>query len=172
MLVKRWVVRARRRCRHPLIIGNPWCPRRPGDTKRHKPIPRRDDASAQASHHQAMFNAVPERNRTMQPWIKKPSSACSAPPFWWVGSPACSGGHHYRYGPTDAESMTEMRGKVIERVGRKLDLDDAQKQKLGVLADRVAGTKCRMVGSTADPALPCRPWWRATGLTAPGPSRC
>jgi Spy/CpxP family protein refolding chaperone len=47
--------------------------------------------------------------------------------------------------------MTEMRGKVIERVGRKLDLDDAQKQKLGVLADKLQAQRAAVVGSTADP---------------------
>lgn len=87
----------------------------------------------------------------MQPWIKKTLIGLFGASILVGGLTACSGGHHYRHGPMDAESMTEMRGKVIERVGRKLDLDDAQKQKLGVLADKLQAQRAAVVGSTADP---------------------
>ena len=87
----------------------------------------------------------------MKPWIKKTLIGLFGASILVGGLTACSGGHHYRHGPMDAESMTEMRGKVLERVGRKLDLDDAQKQKLGVLADQLQAQRAAVVGSTTDP---------------------
>ena len=87
----------------------------------------------------------------MKPWIKKTLIGLFGASILVGGLTACSGGHHYRHGPMDAQSMTEMRGKVLERVGRKLDLDDAQKQKLGVLADQLQAQRAAVVGSTTDP---------------------
>ncbi len=50
-----------------------------------------------------------------------------------------------------AEKIAEVRGKVVDRVSRKLDLDDAQKQKLQVLADKVQAQRAAVVGKAADP---------------------
>ena len=87
----------------------------------------------------------------MKPWIKKTLIGLFGASILVGGLTACSGGHHYRHGPMDAQSMTEMRGKVLERVGRKLDLDDVQKQKLGALADQLQVQRAAVVGSTTDP---------------------
>ena len=87
----------------------------------------------------------------MQPWIKKTLIGLFGASILVGGLTACSGGHHYRHGGMDAESIAEVRGKMLERVGRKLDLDDAQKQKLTVLADKLQAQRAAVVGSTTDP---------------------
>ena len=53
-----------------------------------------------------LFNAVPQRSRTMKPWIKKTLIGLFGASILVGGLTACSGGHHYRHGPMDAESMT------------------------------------------------------------------
>ncbi len=40
---------------------------------------------------------------------------------------------------------------MVERVGSRLDLDEAQKAKLGVLADQLRAQRNALVGSTTDP---------------------
>ena len=50
-----------------------------------------------------------------------------------------------------AEKMAEMRGKIVERVSGKLDLNDAQKRKLNALADQLQAQRMALVGSMPDP---------------------
>ena len=47
--------------------------------------------------------------------------------------------------------MAEVRGKVVDRVSSKLDLNDAQKQKLNVLADKMEAQRTAFIGKAADP---------------------
>ena len=47
--------------------------------------------------------------------------------------------------------MAEVRGKVMERVGSKLDLNEAQKQKLATLADKLQAQRAALVGQAGDP---------------------
>ena len=86
----------------------------------------------------------------MQPWINKTLIGLFGAAVLVGGLSACSGGHH-RHGPMDAEKIAEVRGKVVERVSSKLDLNDAQKQKLNALADTLAAQRTAMVGKTPDP---------------------
>jgi Spy/CpxP family protein refolding chaperone len=44
-----------------------------------------------------------------------------------------------------------MKTRIVERVGRKLDLDEAQKDKLGVLADRLREQRLALAGPGRDP---------------------
>ena len=64
---------------------------------------------------------------------------------------ACSSGHGWRHGQMDEQSMTEMRGKMLERVGSKLALDAAQKQKLEVLANTLQAQRKAFMGDAAQP---------------------
>ena len=43
----------------------------------------------------------------------------------------------------------EMRARMIDKVSARLALDEAQKQKLGVLADKLAAQRASLRGSTA-----------------------
>ena len=87
----------------------------------------------------------------MKPWIKKTLVGLFGASIMVGGLTACSSGHHYRHGPMTPEKMAEVRGKIVERVSGKLDLDAAQKQKLNVLADVLEAQRSAFIGKTADP---------------------
>ena len=86
----------------------------------------------------------------MKPWIKKTLMGLFGASIAVGGLTACSSSHHQR-GPMSAEKMAEVRGKVVARVSSKLDLNDAQKQKLNVLADKMEAQRTAFIGKTADP---------------------
>ena len=72
----------------------------------------------------------------MKPWLKKTLFTVFGASIVLGGLTACgSRGDHAR-GWSD-ERVTEMRGKAIERISSKLELNEAQKQKLGLLADEL-----------------------------------
>lgn len=87
----------------------------------------------------------------MPSWIKKALISLFGASLLVGGLTACSGGHYHRHGPMDAERMAEVRGKVLERVGSKLDLNEAQKQKLATLADKLQAQRTAFVGQNANP---------------------
>ena len=88
----------------------------------------------------------------MKPWIKKTLIGLAGAALLVGGLTACGsrGGHHER-GSMSEERMVDMRGKVIERVSSKLELNEAQKQKLGLLADEMIAQRKAMRGDSADP---------------------
>lgn len=86
----------------------------------------------------------------MKPWIKKTLMGIFGVSIAVGGLTACSSGHHQR-GPMTAEKMAEVRGKMVDRVSNKLDLNDAQKIKLNVLADQLEAQRTAFIGKTADP---------------------
>lgn len=88
----------------------------------------------------------------MKPWIKKTLIGLTSATLLVAGLTACGsrGGHHER-GPMSEERVGDMRSKVIERVSDKLDLNEAQKQKLGLLADEMIAQRKAMRGDSADP---------------------
>ena len=70
----------------------------------------------------------------MKTWIKRSLIGLTAVTIVLTGLSACgSRGDHAR-GLSDDRS-TEMRGKAIEKISDKLELNTDQKAKLGVLAD-------------------------------------
>ena len=86
----------------------------------------------------------------MKPWIKRTLTGLFGATIVVGGLTACSSGHHHR-GPMTAEKMSEVRGKVVDRVSSKLDLNDGQKQKLNVLADKMEAQRTAFVGKATDP---------------------
>lgn len=86
----------------------------------------------------------------MKPWIKKALMGIFGASIAVGGLTACSSGHHHR-GPMSNEKMAEVRGKVVERISSKLDLNEAQKLKLNALADKMEAQRTAFVGTTADP---------------------
>ncbi len=86
----------------------------------------------------------------MKPWIKKTLMGLFGASIALGGLTACSSSHHHR-GPMSTEKMSEVRGKVVERVSSKLDLSDAQKQKLNVLADKMGAQRAAFMGKATDP---------------------
>ncbi|MFN7155432.1 MAG: Spy/CpxP family protein refolding chaperone [Acidovorax sp.] len=86
----------------------------------------------------------------MKPWIKKTLMGLFGASIAVGGLTACSSSHHHR-GPMSAEKMSEVRGKVVERVSSKLNLNDAQKQKLNALADKMEAQRTAFMGKATDP---------------------
>ncbi|CAN5777009.1 hypothetical protein BH09PSE5_BH09PSE5_09580 [soil metagenome] len=64
----------------------------------------------------------------------------------------------------------EMKAKVVARVGDKLDLDAAQKQKLAVLADRIQAQRLAMRGNT-DPRAQVQALFAGNTLDKAGAAR-
>jgi Spy/CpxP family protein refolding chaperone len=68
------------------------------------------------------------------------------------GLSACAGRSEHGWGgPMDAQRSAEFRAKMVERAGKKLDLDGAQKQLLGTLSDALLAQRKALVGSSPDP---------------------
>lgn len=86
----------------------------------------------------------------MKPWIKRSLIGLTAATVVLGGLTACcSRGDHAR-GWSD-ERITEVRGKAIDKIGSKLELNAEQKQKLGVLADEMIASRKAFRGEGADP---------------------
>jgi Spy/CpxP family protein refolding chaperone len=86
----------------------------------------------------------------MKTWIKRTLIGLTTATVVLGGLTACgSRGDHAR-GWSD-ERVTEMRGKAIERISSKLELNAEQKQKLGVLADQMIAQRKAFRGEGADP---------------------
>jgi protein CpxP len=88
----------------------------------------------------------------MKLWIKKTLIGLAGATLLMGGLTACgSRGTHHERGPMSEERVVEMRTKVMERVSEKLALNEAQKQKLGLLADEMIAQRQAMRGDSADP---------------------
>jgi periplasmic protein CpxP/Spy len=98
----------------------------------------------------ALFNYFQsEGNRVMKPWIKRTFIGVFGASILVGGLTACSGrGHH---GDWSAERVAEVRGKVVDKISSTLVLNDAQKQKLTVLADEIVASRTAFRGKDADP---------------------
>jgi Spy/CpxP family protein refolding chaperone len=87
----------------------------------------------------------------MNPWIKRSL-------FGLIGAGLIAGslsgcGHAGRHGDWRAMSdadITKLRERMIDRAGRELSLDEAQKAKLGALADAVKAQRDALRGPQAD----------------------
>ena len=89
----------------------------------------------------------------MKTWIKRTLIGLVGAAAVFGGLAAWAHNSPYRHGwqAMSAEDAATMKAKVIERVGSHLDLDAAQKAKLGVLADKLREQRNALVGTTADP---------------------
>ncbi len=86
----------------------------------------------------------------MKPWIKRSLMAFTGVTLAVGGLAACGTRHHER-GPMSPEKIAEVRGKVVERITSKLDLNAEQQQKLNVLADKVQAQRTALIGQTPSP---------------------
>ena len=100
---------------------------------------------------QTLFNNFfEEGNPEMKPWIKRTLFGLFGVSLLVGGLTAC--GHRHGYGANATpEQAAEFRGKMVERVSSKLDLDAAQKQKLTVLGDKLHEQRLAMMGASKDP---------------------
>lgn len=87
----------------------------------------------------------------MKPWIKRTLIGLTSVTVLAGGLAACGHRAHHAEGPASAEQVAEWRGKAIERVSSRLELDAAQRQKLEVLADKLIAQRAAMVGQGGHP---------------------
>lgn len=99
-----------------------------------------------------MFNPSSNKETVVKTWIKRTLYGALGATLIVGGLTACgSRGEHRHGGGWSEERITEMRGKAIEKVSEKLELNEAQKQKLGVLADEMLAQRKALRGDTANP---------------------
>lgn len=92
----------------------------------------------------------------MKAWIKRSLIGLTVVTLTVGGLAACGhrGGHH---GPMSDAQMSEMRGRLVERISGQLSLDATQQQHLNGLADQLMAQKKALAGQAADP----RAEWQA-----------
>jgi protein CpxP len=89
----------------------------------------------------------------MKTWIRRVLVGGVAVGVALGGLTACGtrGGTGYGEGRWSESRIVEMRGKAIERIGRELELDAAQRGKLEALADEMLAARKVMRGHSAAP---------------------
>jgi protein CpxP len=88
----------------------------------------------------------------MKTWIKRTLIGLFGASIFVGGLAACSHRHHGWSGPqTSAEDAAKWRERLLERASKELQLDDTQKQRLGVVFDKMREQRNALVGSSTDP---------------------
>ena len=88
----------------------------------------------------------------MKLWIKRTLIGVAAGAVLVTGL-ADAFGSHWRdgHGRMSDERVAQMRVKAVDKISDKLNLDQAQKQKLAVLADEVLTQRKAFMSGSADP---------------------
>ncbi|MFO1217807.1 MAG: Spy/CpxP family protein refolding chaperone [Burkholderiaceae bacterium] len=74
----------------------------------------------------------------MKPWLKRTLFGLFGASVLFGGLAACSHRYHgYGWQSMSEQDAAQFKARMVDRVGSRLDLDEAQKAKLGVLADRL-----------------------------------
>ena len=88
----------------------------------------------------------------MRPWLKRTFIGLFGASVLIGSMAGCS---HHRFGAHSGtmseEDATKFRTKMVERVGKELNLDDAQKQRLTVLADKLREQRQALMAGPNDP---------------------
>jgi Spy/CpxP family protein refolding chaperone len=75
---------------------------------------------------------------SMRTWLKRTLIGLFGASVIFGGIAACSHRHHHHgWSAIGEEDAAKMKARLVEKVGDRLDLDAAQRAKLGVIADRV-----------------------------------
>lgn len=86
----------------------------------------------------------------MNPWLKRTLIGLTSITVLAGGLAACGMRDHH-HGPASAEKVAEWRGKAVDRVSSRLDLNAGQRQKLELLADKLVAQRAAMVGQGGHP---------------------
>jgi periplasmic protein CpxP/Spy len=88
----------------------------------------------------------------MKPWIKRTLFGLFGASILVGSLSACGHRHHGgSMAQMSAEDSAKWRERMIERASKELQLDDAQKQRLGVVFDKMREQRNALVGSTTNP---------------------
>jgi Spy/CpxP family protein refolding chaperone len=80
----------------------------------------------------------------MKTWIKRSLITLFGVTLLAGGLTACG---HRMHGPMSDEKVAEFRVKMMDRAGKELELNEAQKAKLGVLADKLRDQRLALMGA-------------------------
>ena len=100
-----------------------------------------------------MFNPAhtePPPENPMKPWIKRSLIGLLGGSVLLGGLSACSH-HRLRDGAMSDADITQMRERFIDKASRELSLDEAQKAKLGGLADALKAQRAALLPGVANP---------------------
>jgi Spy/CpxP family protein refolding chaperone len=95
-----------------------------------------------------MFNPT-GKGTIMKPWIKRSLIGLFGAGIVLGGISACN--HRYERHHMGGEHAGKYTQKMIDRVSSELSLDDAQRQRLVVLTERLREQRVALVGTTTDP---------------------
>ena len=87
----------------------------------------------------------------MKAWITRTLIGLFGASLIFGGVAACSHRHGDGNWQLSEEDSAKFKTKMIERVGKELELDAAQKERLGALADALRAQRVALVGTTTDP---------------------
>ena len=88
----------------------------------------------------------------MKPWLKRTLFGLFGVSLLVGGLSACGHRHHGGgMAQMSAEDAAKWRERMMDRATKELQLDEAQKQRLGVVFDKVREQRNALVGSTTDP---------------------
>ena len=88
----------------------------------------------------------------MRPWLKRSFIGLFGATVLFGGLAACSHGRYGMHGgQMTEEDAAQFRTKMVERVGKELKLDEAQKQRLTVLADKMHEQRNALMAGPNDP---------------------
>jgi Spy/CpxP family protein refolding chaperone len=80
----------------------------------------------------------------MKPWFKRSLFGVAGAAL--VAGSLVGCGHRHGWSGGSEQDRAEFRAKMVERVGSKLDLDAAQKQKLAVLSEKLQAQRAALRG--------------------------
>ena len=81
----------------------------------------------------------------MKPWFKRSLLGLTGAALV-AGSLAGCSGHRHGWGASSEQDRAEFRARMVERVGSKLELDPAQKQKLVALTEKIQAQRAALRG--------------------------
>ena len=95
----------------------------------------------------------------MKRWLKRTLFGIFGASILLGGMAACShrGMHGHGWNQMSEEDATKMKARMVEKVGSRLDLDEAQKAKLGALADTMRAQRKALIGNGAYALRPAGP---------------
>ena len=86
----------------------------------------------------------------MKTWIKRTMVAMGAV-LVVGGLSACAGGRHGGHMSEGGGDSAARQAKMVDYAGKKLDLNDTQKQRLNVLDDKLREQRASLMGASKDP---------------------
>jgi periplasmic protein CpxP/Spy len=93
---------------------------------------------------------TPLKGNTMRPWIKRTLIGLFGASIL-VGALSACGHHHHGGWQMSEEDSAKMRARMLERAGKELSLDEAQKARLANLADKLHEQRLALLPQGNDP---------------------